>query len=105
MFYQSMIPQFKNGFLEYEVAGVHRNANGEIFRGEYDLVLRSDAARCVYGFSRAPVSGIITVLDQDNQTSVATTTVGESGGWLRLSAKNFTFSQKTIRVQLTQSAR
>lgn len=105
MVYQSLVPEYKNGFLNYEVMGVHKDLNGEVQRGQYDLIMRSDAARCLYRFSSAPVSGTITVVDSNGQPQVATTTLGESNGWLRLSAKNFTFSEKTVRVKLTQSRR
>ncbi|CAB4542740.1 MAG: hypothetical protein F2536_01865 [Actinobacteria bacterium] len=105
MVYQSLVPEYKNGFLNYEVMGVHKDLNGEVQRGQYDLIMRSDAARCLYRFSSAPVSGTITVVDSNGQPQVATTTLGESRGWLRLSAKNFTFSEKTVRVKLTQSRR
>ena len=102
MVYQSLIPEYKNGFLNYQVMGVHYDLNGEVFRGEYDLIMRSDAARCLYGFAKAPVSGKVTVVDSSGDTEVSTTTIGEKNGWLRLSAKNFTFSKKTIKVKLTQ---
>ena len=105
MVYQSLVPQYKNGFLDYEVMGVHKDLNGEVMRGEYDLIMRSDAARCLYRFSSAPVSGTVSVVDANGSPQVATTTLGESNGWLRLSAKNFTFSQKTIKVKLTQKKR
>ena len=105
MAYQSLVPEYKNGFLNYEVMGVHKDLNGEVQRGQYDLIMRSDAARCLYRFSSAPVSGTITVVDANGSPQVATTTLGESNGWLRLSAKNFTFSQKTVRVKLTQPKR
>jgi hypothetical protein len=105
MVYQSLVPEYKNGFLNYEVMGVHKDLNGEVQRGQYDLIMRSDAARCLYRFSSAPVSGTITVVDSNGQPQVATTTLGESRGWLRLSAKNFTFSNKTVRVKLTQPRR
>jgi hypothetical protein len=102
MVYQSLVPEYRRGFLNYQVAGVHMNMDGEVFKGQYDLIMRSDAARCLYGFSKAPVSGTVTVLDAKGQTEVSTTTLGEKNGWLRLSAKNFTFSKKTIRLKLTQ---
>ena len=102
MVYQSLVPEFKNGFLDYQVMGVHYNPDGEEFRGEYDLIMRSDAARCLYRLSKAPVSGTVTVVDAKGKTEVSTTTLGESKGWLRLSAKNFTFSKKTIKIKLKQ---
>lgn len=105
MVYQSLVPEYQGGFLNYEVMGVHKDLNGEIQRGQYDLIMRSEAARCLYRFSSAPVSGTITVVDANGSPQIATTTLGEKDGWLKLSAKNFTFSQKTVKVKLTQPKR
>lgn len=101
MAYQGGVPTFKNGFLTYEVAGMHLLPNGEKVLGTYDLMMRSDIARCLYGFSRAPISATVTVTGSGEQ-SVSTTIVGEKNGWLKLAAYGFTFSQKTIQVRLTQ---
>lgn len=102
MIYQAGLPEFLGGFLNYKVAGLHYAADGSVFSGTYDLIMKSQAARCLYGFSSAPVSGTVSVVSVDGEQKVATTTVGESGGWLRLSAKNFSFSQNTIKMKLTQ---
>jgi hypothetical protein len=75
--------------------------NGEKALGTYDLVMRSDLARCLYGFSRAAVSAAITI-SGDGERDIATTIVGEKNGWLKLAAYGFTFSSKTIQVRLTQ---
>lgn len=94
-------PRFQNGFLNYKVGGLHFLPNGEKAIGSYDLIMRSDIARCVYRFNKAPVSATISVTG-DGSSQVATTTLREKDGWLYLSAKGFTFSTKTIKVRLTQ---
>lgn len=63
--------------------------------------MRSDIARCLYGFSKAPISGTVTVTGEGEQ-KIATTIVSEKNGWLKLSANGFTFSTKTIKVKLSQ---
>jgi hypothetical protein len=69
--------------------------------GSYDLVLRSDAARCLYGFSNAPIRAEISVTSDDGTEQVATTSVSERDGWLHLAATGFHFSQPTISVALS----
>jgi hypothetical protein len=103
MVYQAGIPEFKNGFLNYQVGGLHRNYKNEVIQGSYNLIMRSDSARCLYGFSKAPVSATISVIDSDGENINATTVMGETNGWLKLTAKGFTFSQKTIRVKMIQA--
>ena len=105
MVYDGGVPKFTRGFLNYKVAGLHFEADGvtEVL-GSYDLVVRSEVARCLYGFSKAPVSATITISGEGDR-SIATTVVGEKNGWLKLAAYGFTFSQKTIQVKLTQPKR
>ncbi|CAB4696369.1 MAG: hypothetical protein F2718_01530 [Actinobacteria bacterium] len=103
--YESGPPKMTDGALTYRVAGAHLKADGTLFKGTYDLAIRSDVARCIYGFSSAPLQATISVTSTDGTTSeVATEAVSERDGWMRLSAANFTFSSPTIRIKLSQSA-
>jgi hypothetical protein len=92
------------GSLDYQVLSPHYTASGEEAIGSYDLVLRSDVARCIYGFSRAPIQATISIINPDGDNKVATTLVREKNGWLTLSAKGFTYSSPTIRILLSQEA-
>ena len=90
--------------LDYKVTSPHYLPDGSVFKGTYNLVINSDFARCIYGFSKAPVSATISILSANGTEQVATTVLSEKNGWLRLSASNFTFSAPTIKVKLTQEA-
>ncbi len=104
MAYTGTVPDYKDGYLSYRVAGMHYMPDGKTeVLGTYDLVMRSDVARCVYGFSKAPVSATIQVVGTAGEEKVATTIVNERDGWLRLAAYGFTFSEKEVRVTLTQA--
>lgn len=95
-------PSFEGGYLEYKVAGLHYLPNGkDLVIGTYDLVIKSETARCLYGFTKAPVSATVQVLGGDNE-NVATTIVSEKDGWLKLAAYGFTFSEKEIQIKLSQ---
>ena len=100
--YAQGAPTFSNGNLNYKVASLHYLSDGSIFHGTYDLILRSDVARCLYGFSNAPISATISVLSENGANQVAVTSVNEKSGWLYLSASGFTFSNPSISVKLTQ---
>jgi len=90
------------GSLDYKVSAPHFASNGEVFTGKYDLLMRSDVARCVYGFTKAPISATISVTNSDGKNSVASTVFSEKSGWVRLAANGFTFSAPTISVKLDQ---
>jgi hypothetical protein len=92
------------GSLDYQVLSPHFTAAGQEAIGSYDLALRSDVARCIYGFSRAPIQATISIINPEGDNKVATTLVREKNGWLTLSAKGFTYSSPTIRVILSQEA-
>ncbi len=92
------------GSLDYKLLSPHFSATGEVATGTYDLVLSSDVARCIYGFSKAPIQAVISVVGGDGENKVATTLVREKNNWIMLSAKGFTFSSPTVRVKLSQNA-
>lgn len=104
MGFDSNTPKFQDGFLNYKVSGLHYSPDGVgLNLGTYDLVLRSDAARCLYKFSSAPISATVSISGADGNQNIATTVVSEKNGWLKMKAAGFTFSEKNIKVKLSQS--
>lgn len=105
MGYDGNSPSFVNGFLDYKVSGFHYLPDGKTeVQGTYDLVMRSETARCLYGFSAAPIYATVNIVSGNSSTIVGTTTVNEKNGWLKLAAYGFTFSEKTLKVKITQPA-
>ena len=103
--YSAGPPEFKDGSLNYQVSSPHFNPDGTTpFKGNYNLVMRSDVARCIYGFSNAPIRASISVLSSDGNNDVATSIAAEKDGWISLSANNFQFSAPVIQVKFTQDA-
>ena len=104
--YSAGPPKFDTteGTLNYQVAAPHYSPDKSEFKGTYDLVIRSDVARCIYGFSKAPINATISITSADGVPQVATTIIGEKDGWVYLRAKNFGFSTPIIKAKLTQEA-
>jgi hypothetical protein len=97
-------PTFSNGVLDYKVAGMHFLSDGVTEAlGTYDLVMRSEVARCLYGFTKAPISASVSITGGSDQ-KIATTVVNEKDGWLKLAAYGFTYSEKTLQVKISQAA-
>jgi hypothetical protein len=97
-------PTFADGILDYKVAGMHFLPDGvSEASGTYDLLMRSEVARCLYGFSKAPISASVSITGGSDQ-KIATTVVNEKDGWLKLAAYGFAFSEKTLRVRILQEA-
>lgn len=95
-------PVFQDGVLSYKVSSPHYDSKNAIQVGTYDLAIRSDIARCIYGFTSAPIQASVSIIYDDGQTKSATTVVSEKDGWLKLSAKGFTYSSPTLKVSFTQ---
>jgi len=103
MAYSWSPPAFKDGIMSYKVAGAHLDVDGSVYKGTYDLAMNADSARCIYGFSNAPIKASVSVLSSGGgEQEISTETLSIKDGWMNLSAKNFTFSSPTIRIKLTQ---
>jgi hypothetical protein len=90
--------------LDYKVIGPHYLADGKEFKGTYDLTIDADFARCLYGFSRAPIGATVSVISSDGQAQVATVVVSQRDKWIHLGAYGFGFSSPTLKVKFTQEA-
>ena len=94
MIYSGGAPAFnKNeGSLDYKVGSPHYSSNDDVFKGTYDLQVKSSVA--------------ISITSETGAENVATTVVSEdkTTGWLRMSAYNFTFSNPTVKVKFSQDA-
>jgi hypothetical protein len=102
--YDGSSPSFENQTLNYRVSGLHFMPDGVTpVQGSYNLIMRSDTARCLYGFTNAPVKATISIVG-GGDSPIATVVAGEKNGWLSLSANGFTFSEKTLQVKLSQDA-
>ena len=101
--YSPGAPDFDNEFLNYKVGGLHYRPDGKSLNiGTYDLLMRSDVARCLYRFTSAPLSATVTIADDSGgEKRVETTFLDEKDGWLRLGAYGFTFSRPVLKVKLS----
>jgi hypothetical protein len=106
MAFSPTTPTFQNGTLSYQVAGMHYMPDGTTpVAGTYDMVMADSVARCLYGFSNAPISGTVSVTqDAAGDQNTAVTSVSDNNGWIHLSAQNFQFSDPVITAKLTQAA-
>jgi len=104
MIYEGVAPTFDGTSLNYKVGGLHFNPDNTPFLGSYDLLMRSEVARCYYGFSSAPISADVSVTSSNGTKQIATTVTSEKDGWIKLGAYGFQFSNPTIKVTLKQAS-
>ncbi len=104
--YVSGPPEFnrEDQTLDYKVIAAHNLADGTEFKGTYDLTIDADFARCIYGFSKAPIGATVSIVSADGQAQVATVVVSQKDKWIHLGAYGFTFSSPTLKVKFSQAA-
>ncbi len=97
-------PEFnkKLGTLDYKVLAPHYLPDGSTFQGSYDLWIDASVARCIYGFTSAPITATVSIVTDKSTTIISTSTVKATSKFIKLGAYGFTFSNPTLRVKLTQ---
>jgi hypothetical protein len=90
--------------LEYTVGAPHYDTEGKLLTGQYVLSMRSDVARCIYGFDSAPISARVEIASEDGSPNVVTTTINENPttGMLTLNASGFHYSTPQLSVKFLQ---
>lgn len=98
---QSSPPAFDGKKMSYQLGGLHYNADGSVFEGDYQVVLNAKLARCVYGLSGALRASISIVDNSGSVQKVLTQSFKENNGLLYLRVSGFSFSEPTISFSLT----
>ena len=102
MVYQAGLPTLEGGKFKYQVAGVHKNYDGSVFSGKYDLVMRADDARCLYGLPLVVPDAKVSVKDSLGNPKNFQSSVTLDGEWLEIHASDFTFSVPSIEVEFRE---
>ena len=89
--------------LSFTVAAPTFESDGEKKQGLYDLVLREDIAKCLWGKNLANVSAKIEILNADGSSQVATTTFKTINGYVYFRAAGFHYSVPKIKVSIVES--
>lgn len=103
--YSGTPPGYADGTMNYNVRALHFLPDGKtLFQGTYDLIIRSTAARCLYGLENAPVQASISVTSANGESQVTTAFFNEKNGWMHFGAYGFTFSSPTVKVKLVKGS-
>ena len=101
--YQGSPITWNGKFLQFLLGGLHLNSDGSVMKGNLDVAINSQIARCLYQISDLPIEAQVQVSYPDGQAiNVATQTVKEdvANGFIYLNAKNFTFSNPAVQIYL-----
>lgn len=99
--YDSTAPKWSDAdsSLNFRVGAAHHLSNNEVFKGYYSMAVNNITARCFWGNNLSTANASISVVGQDGQQSVATTSVVPRNGWTYFNASGFTFSVPSIKVK------
>ena len=101
--YQSGAPSFDGKTLNYKVGSYHYLPDGVTeAQGVYNLLINSATARCLYGFSNAPVSATVQVVNSSGEQQVITSVLAENKGWINLAVAGFSYPSDRIKVSFQQ---
>ena len=99
--YDSGAPKWseEDSSLNFRVGAAHHLSNNEVFKGYYSMAVNNITARCFWGNNLSTANASISVVGQDGQQNVATTSVVPRNGWTYFNASGFTFSVPSIKVK------
>ena len=99
--YDSTAPKWSeaDSSLNFRVGAAHHLSNNEVFKGYYSMAVNNITARCFWGNNLSAANASISVVGQDGQQGVATTSVVPRNGWTYFNASGFTFSVPSIKVK------
>jgi len=89
--------------LDYKVAAPHLTPTGKEFKGNYQLRINSDFARCIYGLKNVPLTATVSVIGSEGASKIATSSISMRDDWINFNVSGFTFSTPTIKVQLAEA--
>jgi len=89
--------------LSFTVAAPSFDSDGEKKKGVYDLVLREDIAKCLWGKELSKTSAKIEILNADGTSQVATTTFKLLNGYVYFRAAGFHYSVPKIKVSVVDA--
>lgn len=104
MVYQAGLPSFGLEGFTYQVGGLHKDYLGEITRGSYSLIMRTEEARCLYKLGDSAFRSEVAVTDLLGANKSSLTSVTNDGTWIRIWADEFTFSSPRISLNLTKAS-
>jgi hypothetical protein len=100
MVYQAGLPSFGSQGFTYQVGGLRKDYSGQITKGSYSLIMRTEEARCLYGLGDSKFTSEVAVTDPSGANKASQTSVDDDGTWLRIWADDFTFSSPKISTRL-----
>lgn len=92
-----------NKSLTFKVASPTYDAQGDKNSGVYELAIKEEVAKCIWGGTLSNASAVIQVVDDSGNVQIATTTFIKKGEWIYFRAYGFHYSTPSIKVKLSEN--
>lgn len=93
-----------NNSLSFRVASPTNDSTGSKNSGSYELVMREDIAKCLWGNNVTSAKALIQIIDESGNTQVSTSTFLTQKGYLYFKAAGFHYSSPKIKVSFAKSS-
>jgi hypothetical protein len=101
--YDAYPPKIFDNEITYRVASPHLNSKKEVNFGLFELQLSTKVMRCLYNFDNAPLQVTVSVVEENGEKQVATSSWSEVNEVLRVNLSGFHYSAPEIKLRITQS--
>jgi hypothetical protein len=101
--YDAYPPKIFDNEIVYRVASPHLNSIKEINLGVFELQLSTKVMRCLYNFDNAPLQVTVSVVEENGEKQVATSSWSEVNEVLRVNLTGFHYSSPEIKLRISQS--
>ena len=104
--YEVSAPSWDNSSksLSFKVASPSFDAQGDKNSGVYELSIKQDVAKCLWGETLSGAYAVIEVVDNFGKSQVATTSFSKKGDWIYFRAYGFHYSSPSIKVKLIEGS-
>lgn len=87
--------------IRTQLSGPHFNSKGKLFRGSFDALVPLELAECLWSTNPRLIKDrlAIEVVAEDGDEQASTSSISVRGGYVRIAARNFHFSNPTIVIK------
>lgn len=89
--------------LEFRIASAHLDEQGKVAEGFYNLSVSREVATCLWGKDVVNARASVSVINQDGEKKIFTSSYTVNSGYLNFQISGFTYSVNTIKIRLEQA--
>jgi|694.fasta_scaffold56247_6 hypothetical protein len=90
--------------LNYKMASLHTDSSGAINRGNFDLVISPELAKCLWNINPEDIQSVSArIIYENGESIIGASSLQVVNKWVYVNVKDFTFSNPTVSVKIISS--